>query len=413
MTKNNHFYRTRHAEGTVNKLAEMFGAVLVVGPRQVGKTTLLKHVTDDINYVSLDDPIILSSAKEHSVTFFKDHVPPVFIDEVQKAPELFPQIKIIIDRDRVKGHFFMSGSQQFQMMKGVSESLAGRLGLVTLLGYSLRERRDVSFDVPFLPTEHFFNERKKHLADIAYDEVWQVIQRGSMPELCEKPEYDWQLFYSAYVQTYVERDVRELSNVGDTVKFVRFMTAVAASTGQLVNLASLARNVGISQPTAERWLAILVASNIVYLLKPYFNNITKRAVKTPKLYFLDTGLAAYLTKWNTADTLKNGAMAGAFFETFVISEIIKSYYNKGIADPLLYFYRDKDMKEIDLLIEESGILYPIEIKKHADPKKREIRAFSSIENIPGIKRGSGGIICLYDKLLTISDDDRVIPIQYI
>ena len=413
MNRNNFFYRTRHAERTVDKLAEMFGAVLVVGPRQTGKTTMLRHVTEGIKYVTLDDPIVLMSAKEHSVTFFKDHVPPVFIDEIQKAPELFPQIKIIIDRDSVKGHFFMSGSQQFQVMKGVSESLAGRLGLITLLGYSLRERYDVNFDVPFIPTDNYFNERKKHLADIPYNEVWEIIQRGSMPELFEKPEYDWQLFYSAYVQTYVERDVRELSDVGDTVKFVRFMTAAAASTGQLINLASLARNVGISQPTADRWLSVLVASNIVYLLKPYFNNITKRAVKTPKLYFLDTGLAAYLTKWNTAETLKNGAMAGAFFETFVISEIIKSYYNKGVADPPLYFYRDRDMNEVDLLIEENGHLHPIEIKKHADPKKKDIKAFSLIDKIPGMKRGSGGIICLYDRLLTISDNDRVIPIQYI
>jgi predicted AAA+ superfamily ATPase len=391
----------------------MFGAVLVVGPRQTGKTTMLRHVTEGIEYVTLDDPIVLMSAKEHSVTFFKDHVPPVFIDEIQKAPELFPQIKIIIDRDRVKGHFFMSGSQQFQVMKGVSESLAGRLGLITLLGYSLRERYDVNFTVPFIPTDNYFKERKNHLADIPYNEVWEIIQRGSMPELFEKPEYDWQLFYSAYVQTYVERDVRELSDVGDAVKFVRFMTAAAASTGQLINLASLARNVGISQPTADRWLSVLVASNIVYLLKPYFNNITKRAVKTPKLYFLDTGLAAYLTKWNTAETLKNGAMAGAFFETFVISEIIKSYYNKGVADPPLYFYRDRDMNEIDLLIEENGYLHPIEIKKHADPKKKDIKAFSLIDKIPGVKKGSGGIICLYDRLSTISDNDRVIPIQYI
>ena len=277
----------------------------------------------------------------------------------------------------------------------------------------LRERYGVSNDAPFLPTDAYFDERKKKLANIPYEEVWKMIHRGSMPELCENPDFDWQMFYGAYVRTYIERDVRDLSEIGDAVKFTRFMTVAAASTGQLVNLASMARDVGISQPTAERWLSILVASNIVYLLKPYSNNITKRAVKTPKLYFLDTGLAAYLTRWNTPDVLKNGAMAGAFFESFVIAEVIKSYYNKGIVEPPLYFYRDKDMNEIDLVIEENGTLYPLEMKKHADPQKKDMDAFDLLDKIPGTKRGLGGVICLYDRLITLKGDDRVIPINYL
>ena len=234
-----------------------------------------------------------------------------------------------------------------------------------------------------------------------------------MPELCENPDFDWQMFYGAYLRTYIERDVRDLTEIGDTVKFSKFMVAVAAMTGNLLNYASLARDVGISQPTAERWLSILVASNIVYLLQPYSNNVTKRAVKTPKLYFLDTGLAAYLTKWNTPDVLKNGAMAGAFFESFVISEIIKSYYNKGILEPPIYFYRDKEMNEIDLIIENAGILHPIEIKKHADPTKKDVEAFDVLDKITGVVRGSGGVICLYDNLITMRGNDRVIPIKYI
>lgn len=307
----------------------------------------------------------------------------------------------------------MCGSQQFKMMKGVSESLAGRIGLVTLLGLSLREIYGVQLNAPFIPTEEFYAERKTQLANISYNDVWKAIHRGSMPELTEKPYFDWQMFYGAYIRTYIDRDVRELSDIGNTVQFTKFMVAAAASTGQLLNIASLARDVGISQPTAERWLSILVASNIVYLLQPYSNNITKRAVKTPKLYFLDTGLAAYLTKWNTPDVLKNGAMAGAFFETFVISEIIKSYYNKGFLDLPLYFYRDKDMNEIDLLIENGGTLYPIEMKKHADPSKRDIDAFRVLDKIPGIKRGSGGVVCLYDKLITLQGEDKIIPINYL
>ena len=189
--------------------------------------------------------------------------------------------------------------------------------------------------------------------------------------------------------------------------------AAAASVGQLLNLTSLARAVGISVPTAERWLSVLVASNIVYLLRPYSNNITKRVVKTPKLYFLDTGLAAYLTRWTTPDVLKNGAMAGAFFETFVLSEIIKSYYNRGISDPPLYFYRDKDMCEIDLLIEDGGTLYPVEIKKHADPQKRDVAAFGKLENIPDMKRGAGGVVCLYDRVVSLTETDKVIPVGYL
>lgn len=307
----------------------------------------------------------------------------------------------------------MCGSQQFRMMKNVSESLAGRIGLITLLGFSLRETHHIDCILPFLPTEAYFAERRKSLAPVSYDEVWETIHRGSMPELCENPDFDWQMFYGAYVRTYIERDVRELTEIGDTVKFAKFMTAAAASTGQLLNLASLARDVGISQPTADRWMSVLVASNLVYLLHPYSNNITKRAVKTPKLYFLDTGLAAYLTKWNTVDVLKNGAMAGAFFESFVITEIIKSYYNKGILEPPLYFYRDKDMNEIDLLIEEGGVLYPLEMKKHADPQKRDIDAFSVLDKIPGVQRGPGGVVCLYDNLVTLHGNDRAIPVNYL
>ncbi len=406
-------YVKRHSEDIVRKLSKMFGSVLVTGPRQVGKTTMLKNVLGSTRYVTLDDPLLLNSGVEQSGTFFKDNPPPVFIDEIQYAPNLFPQIKIILDRDKKKGQFYMSGSQQFHMMRNVSESLAGRLGLLTLLGLSMREKQGVDFFEAFLPTDAYFAERKQNVKELSYDNIWYDIHRGSMPELYNNADFDWQIFYGAYVKTYIERDVRELTQVGDELKFIRFMTVTAGSTGQLLNLASLARDVGISQPTAERWMSILITSNIVFLLQPYSNNITKRTVKTPKLYFLDTGLAAYLTKWNTPDVLKHGAMAGAFFETFVISEIIKSYYNMGILDVPLYFYRDRNMNEIDLLIEDNGVLYPLEIKKHADPLVKDIAAFNQLEKIPYVKRGAGGVICLYDNLITLKDKDRVIPLKYL
>ena len=406
-------YIKRHAEKTISTLAKMFGAVMVTGPRQVGKTTMLKETVKDTDYVTLDDPILKMTAQESGNTFLKDNPPPVFIDEIQYAPNLFPYIKMYIDQNNDKGQFYLSGSQQFKLMKNVSETLAGRMGIVNLLGLSMREKYDCDFDEPFITSDEFFSKRRKSVKPFTYDEIWENIHRGGMPALWSNKEFDWQMFYGAYVKTYIERDVRGLTQVGDENKFLQFMTVVAASTGQLVNFASIARDVGISQPTAERWLSILQTSNIVYLLKPYSGNITKRTVKTSKLYFLDTGLAAYITRWNTVDTLKNGAMSGAFFESFVIGEIIKSYYNRGITEPPLYFYRDKDMNEIDLLIEENNTLYPIEIKKYADPTKKDISAFKLLDKIPSVKRGQGGVICTYDKLISLDDMNKVIPVFYI
>lgn len=406
-------YIKRHLEKTLKTISRMFGAVMVAGPRQVGKTTLLRNFTGNITYVTLDDPLRLHSAVEEPSTFFKDAKPPVFVDEIQYAPNLFPYIKMYVDSAQGKGLFYLSGSQQFKLMKNVSESLAGRLGVLNLLGISLRERKDIDYNTPFLPTEEYFAERRNFDTHIDYDELWRNIHRGSMPDLVANSDFDWQMFYASYVKTYIERDVRELTQVGDEVLFIKFMIAVASVTGQLLNVSSLARDVGISVPTAERWLSILVTSNIVYLLKPYHNNVLKRAVKTPKLYFLDTGLAAYLTKWNSSEVLKNGAMAGAFFETFVVAEIIKSYYNKGVVEPPLYFYRDKDQQEIDLLIENNGTLHPLEMKKHADPKVGDIKAFDVLDKIPGMQRGSGGVICTYENLLTLKGNDKVIPIGYI
>ena len=404
------FYR-RHADEAIRTLSKMFGSVLVTGARQVGKTTLLKEMAGSAGYVTLDDTFQRANANEQSGAFFKDNPPPVLVDEIQYAPPLFPQIKIILDRDRKKGQFFLTGSQQFEMMKNISESLAGRVGILVLPGLSLRELYGVSCRAPFLPTDGYFAERAKGKTVIPYADVWDVIHRGGFPELCANPGFDWQMFFAAYVKTYIERDVRALAQVGDEVKFMQFMTAAAAQTAGLLNLSSLAKSVGISQPTAGRWLSILITSNLVYLLQPYHNNIMKRALKTPKLYFLDTGLAAYLTRWTTPGVLKNGAMADAFFETFVVSEIVKSYSNKGILDLPFYYYRDKDGKEIDLLIQDGDALHPIEIKKHADPDRSDVKQFGLLDEIPGKRRGAGGVVCLYDGLATLSEDDKVIPID--
>lgn len=406
-------YIKRHMEETVNKMNKLFGAVLLTGPRQVGKTTLLKEVTVGIAYVTLDDPILRISAHDEPGTFFKVTPPPVFLDEIQYAPNLFPYIKIILDKDKKKGQFYLSGSQQFRMMKNVSESLAGRIGILNLLGLSLREINKVDFNTPFIPTGDYFSERRKNLAENDYREIWEIIHRGSMPDLYAVSDMDWQMFYAAYTKTYIERDVQELTQVGDEIKFMRFMTVMASRTGQLLNQASVARDVGVSQPTIDRWISILRASNIVYLLEPYYNNVTKRAIKTPKVYFLDTGLAAYLTRWNTPEVLQNGAMAGAFFETFVVAEIIKSYYNAGILEPPLYFYRDKEQNEIDLMVYQDMALYPIEIKRHADPSKDDVAVFGVLDKIPGVRRAPGGVVCMYDHLLPLKDGDMTIPLKLI
>lgn len=406
-------YIERHAGKTVQTLSEMFGAVLVTGCRQVGKTTLLRNVIPSARWVSLDDPILLNTAREEASTFLKEYKLPVFIDEVQYAPQLFPQMKLQIDRSGDKGLYYISGSQQFHMMKNISESLAGRVGIVTLPGISLKEEYEVKFSEVFIPTSEYFSKRLEYNLPPSSVDIWRIIHRGRMPQLVANEGHDWQMFYGAYVRTYIERDVRDLAQVGDEGKFLRFMISAAARTGSLLNLSELARDVGISQPTAERWLSVLVSSNIVYLLRPYFNNVIKRAVKTPKMYFLDTGLAAYLTRWNTPETLKHGAMSGAFFESWVVSEILSGYYNKGILEPPLWYYRDKDMKEIDLLIEQDGLLYPIEIKKHADPTIRDISSFGVIDRLSGVRRGNGGVICTYDNLVPLSKTDMIIPVLYL
>jgi hypothetical protein len=406
-------YIDRHVEKAIKNAAAGFPVVFVAGPRQVGKTTLLKHIgSPRMEYVTLDDPPELTTARDEPGLFFKKHEPPVIIDEVQYAPGLFSYIKMEADACRAKGRIYITGSQAFHLMKNISDSLAGRVGIINLQGLSLREIKGAKFNAPFLPSGDYFSKRGRCLSETGYREAFESIHRGAMPAMQNK-KTGWQLFYSSYVKTYIQRDVRDLTQVGDELAFIKFLTALAARTGQMLNYSDIAKDVGISPPTAERWLSVLVASQIVYLLRPYYNNITKRAIKTPKLYFLDTGLAAYLTRWNDAKALEAGSMAGAFFETFVVAEILKSYYNAGIIDPPFYYYRDKDMREIDLIIEHNGALYPLEIKKTANPRKEDISNFKELDKIPGISRAEGGLICMYDKLLPLDAKNNAIPISYI
>jgi predicted AAA+ superfamily ATPase len=411
-------YIFRHASQTLNELGRHFGAILVTGPRQVGKTTLIEETLvktskKKINQISLDDPLSLETARNEAGRFFQDHKPPVFVDEVQYAPNLFPYIKMIVDKEKKNGLFFMTGSQQFSLMKDVSESLAGRAGIMDILGLSLREIENDPFSEPFCPNENFIRARGKSVPPFDLDKIWETIWRGTMPKLYAEKETPVHAYYASYLRTYIERDVRLLINIGDERKFLSFIRGAAARTGQILNIAKLAEDTDISRSTAERWLSTLMTANMVFLLRPFHVNINKREIKAPKLYFLETGLAAYLIGWDSPDVLRNGAMAGAFFETFVLSEIIKSYLNKGIQPPL-YYYRDKEQREIDILIWRNGRLHPLEIKMTANPSKKHIAAFSVLDSLPSpYQRGEGALVCCYGEPVSLTNSDWVVPAGYL
>ena len=415
----------RHLEEVLLKRARSNKAILLTGPRQVGKSTLLNHLFPDVNNVTFDDDLLLAQASEDPQLFLYNNPCPLMIDEVQKCPSIFKRLKIVLDNTDNMSNFYLTGSQKLQLMEGVSESLAGRISIVELDGLSMREIDNINFNKHFIPTNDYISEREKRLVN--HLDIWENIHRGFFPELYSNKEKEWIDFYQSYVKTYLERDVNKIIKVKNHLTFVKFMTSVAARTGQVLNYASIANEVGVSEVTIKEWVSTLEKSGLVYLLKPYTPSALNRAIKSPKLYFRDTGLACYLTRWLTKDTLKNGAMAGAMFETFVVNEILKSYSNEGLDyDFNVYYYNGKDKKkiksngveevvdgEIDLIISENGILYPIEIKKTANPKAIMTSEFDVLDKVEGYKRGMGTIICLYDKKLYLRDNLVVLPISYL
>jgi predicted AAA+ superfamily ATPase len=405
-------YIQRTLEFYLKEVDKQFPVLLVTGPRQVGKTTVLRHLSKEVRkYVTLDDPNIAQLANADPALFMQRFTPPVLIDEIQYAPALLPYIKMAVDQQRTPGAFWLTGSQQFQLMKGVSESLAGRIGIVSLLGLSLKEQqKQPKISEPFLPTKKQLAHRAKHSPSLLLQDVYNIIWRGAFPVLFTSP-MDRDLFYSSYVQTYLQRDVRDLTNIGDAHIFLKFLRAAAARTGQLLNMSDMARDSGISPMTARNWLGILEASGIIYLLEPYHNNITSRLIKTPKLYFLDTGLCAYLTEWSSPETLEAGAMSGAILETFIFTEILKSYWHNGKRAPL-YYYRDKDKKEIDLLIVKDEVIYPLEFKKSARIDKSITQQFNVLKKLKK-EIGEGGVICFIQSLLPMTETDNAIPVGYL
>ncbi|MEA3423965.1 MAG: ATP-binding protein [Bacillota bacterium] len=388
--------------------SQAFPVVLVTGPRQVGKTTLLQKLAEkNRKYISLDDPVARQLAVEEPALFLQRYSPPVLIDEIQYAPELLTYIKIHVDTHKTNGLFWLTGSQMFHMMRGVSESLAGRVGIIPMQGLSTAEINDLTTE-PYTTDETRLMNRLNYSVALNLKEIYERIFKGSMPAVYELDQ-NIERYYASYVDTYIRRDVRDLAQVADEMQFHKFLTACAARTSQMLNYSDIAKDVGITSPTAKKWLSILTSSGIIVLVEPYYNNYLKRIIKAPNMYFMDTGLCAYLTRWTSSESLEVAAMSGAFFETLVVSEIVKSYLNAGRRPPI-YYYRDSDQKEIDLIIEDNGVLYPIEIKKTSNPKKNAGRHFEVLDKT-GMKRGTGNIICMVNDLVPLQKDIWAVPVS--
>lgn len=402
-------YIHRQAETKFLKMNDFFKAVLVTGARQVGKTTMLKHLSKGRTYVSLDDIDTLTLAKKDPKLFFMRYKTPIIIDEVQKAPELFPYIKILCDESDETGLFWLTGSEQFSMMKNVTESLAGRIGIMTLYPLSLSEINGVNFDSPLNFSLDGILERERKAKPFDMISVFTEIWKGGMPQIQQADEQQRSLYFSSYVDTYLMRDVMAAGGVTDEIRFKRFLTACAANVSQQLNLTNLAMISEISQPTAKSWLALLERLHVIYLLAPYSNNKLKRLSKTPKLYFWDTGLCSYLAKWLSVDTLINGNAAGYYFENFAITELIKDLDYNSVNYDISYF-RDSNSKEIDIFLEYESTVHPLEIKLSANPDRREVKKYTVLDN-NNISRGNGGIICMRPTVLPIDDENFYIPVN--
>lgn len=402
-------YVHRELERKFLKMNSHFKAVLVTGARQVGKTTMLKHLAEGTNrtYVTLDNAAARRLAKSDPVLFFQTYKPPILIDEIQKAPELFEQIKIICDESDERGQFWITGSQQYKMMKEVRESLAGRIGILTLYSLSQREKAGIVLENELDFSLNALLERQTHFKKNDIIDVFDHIWTGGMPDIQDVDSEIRDDYFNSYIETYLMRDATEVGGVTDTVKFSAFLSACAALVAQQVNYATLAEAAEISEPTAKRWLNVLQGLGIIYLLKPYENNELKRLVKTPKLYFCDTSLCAYLSMWLSPDTLRQGAASGHYYENYVVMELVKNYaYSKSKTN--ISYYRDDKAKEIDVFIEENNMIHPLEIKKSANPNTREVKKYSIIDKA-ALNRGSGGIICMCEEVIPIDNDNCFIP----
>lgn len=394
----------REVKERIKKINDTFRVLVVTGPRQVGKTTLLESVMpENMTKVSLDDEFLRKEAKENPKIFLDSYPTPLFIDEVQYAPELFPYIKMKVDKDKTRGQYWLSGSQLFDLMKNVTESLAGRAGIVKMNSFTYSE-------IVKKPKKEVFDpDNLKEYKYIDVNEIFERIFNGGMPELYDIENMDRNDFYYSYINTYIEKDIKKIKNIGNVESFKKFMRDVAIRTGTTLNYSDISNDVGISVNTVKDWFSILVSTGLVYLLEPYSSNKIKRLTHMPKIIFMDMGLACYLANWESAKALQLSELSGHFFESYVISEIVKSYDNKGLRLEISHF-RNKETEEIDLIMFKNNTLYPLEIKKTSNPRKDMMKNFKYLEKT-NMKIGQGGIICLYDKLMKLDENNYIIPVS--
>ena len=423
-------YITRAIEPILKNKYQTYKCVAITGARQVGKTRMTKELFPGVRRINLKNPNLLNAALNDPQGFMESFDRPLFINELQECPVLLGSVKDILDNTSGYGNYLFSGSQKWSLMEGLSDSLSGMVGIIELAGLSLREIKGIAFNERFVPTESYLNSREKEIKP--YDNIWKTIHRGFYPELYEHEEKDWEEFYQDYVQTYIERDVYKITKIRDYQTFYKFMVSTAARTGQILDYTNIANDVGVSADTVKLWIGILQKTDIIYLLQPYYNSHLSRAIKSPKIYFRDTGLACFLTSWLTPDTLRNGAIAGHMFETFVVNEIIKSFVNVGKDySKYIYFYHGKDKvkkkkvdingnvseemeeSEIDVIIEENGVLYPIEIKMNSNPNSNDAEAFTLLDKDIDKKRGNGAIVCTAKYKLKLRDNLYSLPIEYL
>lgn len=404
-------YIHRSLERKFIKMSSAFKVVMVTGARQVGKSTMLKHLAQDTGraFVTMDDTDARELAERDPKLFFQMYKPPILIDEVQKAPVLFEQIKIICDESDKRGQFWLTGSQSKKLLKQAGDSLAGRICVLKMYSLSAKELEGRPDDILGDYELSSLQERSRNYPENNILDVYTRIWEGGMPDMVSMDAELRREYWNSYIDTYLIRDAVDDNGIKDTEGFRKLLRACAAFSGELINYNDLGNAAGVSNVTAKEWVKVLQSMGIIYLLEPYYNNELKRMVKTPKLYFCDTGLCAFLSSWTSRDTLMNGAASGHYLENYVVSELLRnaSYGEKKVN---LNFYRDTNQKEIDLVVEMDGVLHPFEIKRAASPDKKGIKSFSLLQKSKK-EIGAGGIICMVEKPFPIDSVNNMIPVN--